>query len=1433
MPDVDSHLLDHPTERLVGKAAALVALRAQIRRLAAFDNLGSPLVPTVLLQGETGTGKGLVARVMHDSGPRASGPFVEVNCAAIPDAMLEAELFGFEAGTFTDAKRAKPGLFEAASAGALFLDEIDALPLRLQGKLLTAIETKRVRRLGAVVERTVDVKLIAASNTVLAKLLAAGRFRADLYHRLAVVVLALPALRERGDDVLLLAEAYLQRYTVAHGVPPKHLSTEAAAWLRSYAWPGNVRELSHVMERVTLLHVGQEVDAKTLMQLCLPLTAPEVSTEAAPVPTEVAGELAQPVEAEQVRQALAQTGGNVTQAARILGVSRDAVRYRMQRYGITRPHLGISSPQASHRSSGATAQGVPLQEGGLPRELTSSFPPFPSRQQAKSPPQSDAQHDAGHDTAMAGNEQPPELAWEQQPVAVLALEMTWPAASDVESIRYDPWTERARWEEAIVDKVRGFGGAILQRAGSQLVWVFGMPQMLEQLPQRAVHSAMAIRQMVRASAPDLPLCPIVRMAVHLGTVRVDRQATDLAAHVRAMAVTLTLAVQLLGQAEAGAVVISPEVARLVDSWVAMEARPLQLRGGDAERAGGYAVVGVSPGRKEAGPRAALARTPFVGRARELEILYALLDHVKAGRGQVVSVVGAPGMGKSRLLETFCQGLTDRGVRYVAGQCLAYGSGVPYLPVLELLRDLCGIIVNERPETIRTKVRDSLQQLDLDPDANLPDVLDLLDRPDDADTLPSLSAETRKARTFETVRQVFLTSSQRHPLVLAVEDLHWIDPTSEALLASLVDALAGAPLLLLATCRPGYRPPWLDKSYASQIALQPLRPDDSRQVLRHVVRGPALTPTLEQQLLAKGEGNPFFLEELAYTALEHGEGHPNLVVPDSIQAVLASRMDRLPTAERQLLQTAAVFGKDFPVPVLQAVTELPEVALQPRLANLQAAEFLYESRLFPERTYTFKHALTQDVAYGSLLQVQRRALHARFVEVLETLYRNRLIQQVERLAYHALQGEVWDKALAFCRQAGAKALTHSAYHEAAEFFEQALNALRHLPACPETQAQAIDLRLNLRAALWPLGDLGRISVTLQEAESLAEALGDQQRLGWVSAALLAHFMQGCELDRAMAAGRRALARATALSDVGLRIVTQHNLGHVYHSAGNYRRAVESFQNVVVTLHNDLHQEHFGLAGPVSVLSRAHLSHCLAELGVFSEGMAHACDAVRMAEATDHPYSRVLANWAVGVQYLYKGDQDQAIPMLERSLDLARGAHIHLAVPWVSAFLGTAYAQAGRTTDALPLLEQSVERAIAMRLMVEHACRVVWLGEAYLQADRLEEAGIQARWALEFSRAHQERAHEAYALRLLGDIAARCKSLEDEQAEDHYRQALSLADELGMRPLVAHCHLGLGTLYRQMGRGEEARAALSSALALYRAMDMTFWLAQVDAALAQAG
>jgi DNA-binding NtrC family response regulator/tetratricopeptide (TPR) repeat protein len=359
MPHDESSRTQRPVDRLTGDAPAIRAVREQVVHLVRFDAVGAPQVAPVLIHGETGTGKGLLARIIHDSGPRAGGPFVDVNCAAIPESLLEAELFGFEAGAFTDARRPKPGLIETASGGTLFLDEIDSLGLALQGKLLGILEDRRVRRLGSVQGKRVDVKLVAATKADLSAWVAEQRFRADLYHRLAVVVLALPPLRERGEDPVDLARRFLAAAAVAREIAPRVLAPSAEAWIRRYLWPGNVRELAHLMERATLLSPSEELDAAVLEALARP-TPPAPPPEAAEDPAAA--------ERASIRQALTETGGNVVAAARRLGLSRNALRYRLRRYGLDDPgrSTGVRTAERSRTAREAPSSPPPERAAPLP-----------------------------------------------------------------------------------------------------------------------------------------------------------------------------------------------------------------------------------------------------------------------------------------------------------------------------------------------------------------------------------------------------------------------------------------------------------------------------------------------------------------------------------------------------------------------------------------------------------------------------------------------------------------------------------------------------------------------------------------------------------------------------------------------------------------------------------------------------------------------------------------------------------------------------------------------------------------------------------------------------------------------------------------------------------------------------------------------------------
>jgi tetratricopeptide (TPR) repeat protein len=431
--------------------------------------------------------------------------------------------------------------------------------------------------------------------------------------------------------------------------------------------------------------------------------------------------------------------------------------------------------------------------------------------------------------------------------------------------------------------------------------------------------------------------------------------------------------------------------------------------------------------------------------------------------------------------------------------------------------------------------------------------------------------------------------------------------------------------------------------------------------------------------------------------------------------------------------------------------------------------------------------------------------------------------------------VWEKTVPYCRQAGAKAFARSALREAVGYFEQAMVALQHLPEVRDTREQAIDLRLDLYTSLFQLGEYRQTLVHLREAETLATTLGDQRRLGCVSDYMSNLLVAMGDNDGAFVSGQRLLALATALGDLSLLTQAHIRLGFVYHVLGDYQRAVGLLRQAVEALPEASSRERVGAragsANPPAVSSRTRLLWSLAEVGQFIEGEARGEEGVRIAEAAEHLASLSLAYMGVGSLSLGKGDFQKAVSVLERGLRLCDIGQISTFFMMTAAALGYAYALSGRVAEALPLLEQGLEESERSGFMFSYALWVVWLSEAYLLADRQEEVLALAQRALAHSREHKERGHEAHALRLLGEIAAQCHPPDVTQAAAHYQQALALAEALGMRPLQAHCHRGLGTLHLKTGRPEQARAALSAAIALYRAMDMTFWLPQAEAALAQ--
>jgi class 3 adenylate cyclase/tetratricopeptide (TPR) repeat protein len=999
--------------------------------------------------------------------------------------------------------------------------------------------------------------------------------------------------------------------------------------------------------------------------------------------------------------------------------------------------------------------------------------------------------------------------------------------------------------ERMMAAVHRYEGTVNQVLGDGIMALFGAPIAHEDHAVRACYAALAMQTAVKQYATEIQRrqgVPLhIRVGLNSGEVVVRAIGNDLHMDYSAIGQTTHLASRMEQMAMPGSILVTQAVLGLAEGYVQVQPLgPVPVKG-LGEPVEVFELVGASAIRRRLQASATRGLTRFVGRETALESLTQALTHAGTGHGQVIAVVGEAGVGKSRLVYEFLQSHRTQGWRVLESASVSYGKATPYFPVIDLLKRYAHVEEHDDTRTIRAKVTGQVLTLDETLQDTIPALLTLLDAlPGDSPFL-QLDPPQRRQRTLAALKRVLLRESQAQAMLLVCEDLHWIDTETQALLDSLVESLPTSRLLLLVNYRPEYQHNWGSKTYYTQLRLDPLPPGSADELLQALLGdNPGLAP-LKQLLIARTEGNPFFLEESVRTLVETGVlvgergayqlGQPlaSLQVPATVHAVLGARIDRLPPEEKRLLQTAAVIGHEVSWPLLQVIAELPEAVLHRALVHLQAAEFLYETRLFPELEYTFKHALTHEVAYGSLLQERRRVLHARIVETLEHLAPDRLAEQVERLAHHALRGEVWEKALAYCRQAGEKALARSVHREAVGAFEQALSALPHLPETRDTREQAIDLRFALRTALTPSGDYGRILAYLREAESLAAALDDPHRLGQVSVFLSYHFFLRGAHDQAIAAGERALALATASGDSVLCALANLYLGQPFHAQGTYRRAVDCFEQTMAC---------FGAASatvpgqiiPPAVGSRAYLAWCHAELGTFTEGMALAEEGLRIAEAIDNPLSLMYAYWGMSLLSLRQGNLHRVLPLLEWAVGLCQDADLSSFFSRLAAALGTAYTLVGRIADAVPLLTQAMEQATTMEMVGYQALCSLSLGEAQVLAGRLEEAHALAERTLAQARARQERGYQAYALRLLGEIAAQRESPETVLAEASYQQALSLAEALGMRPLQAHCHRGLGLLYTTIGHAEQARAALSTAVTLYRDMAMTFWLPQAEAALA---
>jgi class 3 adenylate cyclase/tetratricopeptide (TPR) repeat protein len=1000
------------------------------------------------------------------------------------------------------------------------------------------------------------------------------------------------------------------------------------------------------------------------------------------------------------------------------------------------------------------------------------------------------------------------LAGERKQVTVLFCDL---AQSTPLAARLGPeqmHTLLNRFFALVLDEIHRYEGTVNQFLGDGFMALFGAPVAHEDHARRAVLAAIGLQRTLQGHHAELGErygveCTF-RMGINTGMVVVGGIGDNLRMDYTAVGDTTNLAARLQQVAEPGVILISETTKRLVQGAVHLEAlAPLHLKG-MPDPVTAFKVLGLSRPRAPLAQRGARGLSHFVGRARELADLEVLLAQVEKGQGHVVGIVGEAGLGKSRLVHEFHQRLHGKRVMYLEGRCLSYGRAIPYLPVLDLLRHNCGIIEADGPEVMIAKVHLSLQEVGMAPDEWAPYLLHLFGIQDGTEPLAVLSPEAIKARTFELIQQMSLNGSQRQPLIFAVEDLHWIDTTSEACFAMLAESLGSAPILLLGTYRPGYRPPWIEQSNVTQIALQRLTPEDGVAVIRSIVPQAHLSDQLTQTILAKAEGNPFFLEELTQAVVESGDFRADIAVPDTIQGVLMARIDRLPDMSKQLLQTASVLGREFSLRLLEAIWEGPG-RCELLLPELKRLEFLYERIGTEEPSYVFKHALTQDVAYASLLTTRRQALHAATGVALERLYAVRLGDVYDRLAYHYARAGDAAKAVAYLTLFAERVARGYAHVEAVTALQEALTQVQQLSE-GERDRRTLELVLRLAHSLYFLGRFQEMLEILVQQQERLERFHEPILAGpyafWRSHAL--SYLG--EYEQSVHWAQRAVEMAQQCGD-------EATMGKAYYVLARngfwlcqFPQGIEYGRQAITLLER---------AGELWWLGQAHwaVGTNYTFMGELMSAWEPIARTQAIGETIGDPRLQCYAAWSKGYTATWAGDWETGIATCQESL--ARSPDpVNTAI--AMAFLGEAYLAKGEPTAALPWLEQAVLLMGQFRFRPLQSWYMTSLGEAHRLHGHFVQARELASQALTISQAIKFLLGVGFAQHVLARIAQSEGIFAD--AERYIHEAQQTYATIQSRYWVARTHLDLAMLAHAQGNQEAAARSLQEAQAVFTVLQL---------------
>jgi predicted ATPase/class 3 adenylate cyclase len=959
--------------------------------------------------------------------------------------------------------------------------------------------------------------------------------------------------------------------------------------------------------------------------------------------------------------------------------------------------------------------------------------------------------------------------------------------------------------ELMLAEVHAYEGTVNQFLGDGLMALFGAPVAHEDHMLRAAHAALGMQRALARYREELSRTRgvdfRVRMGLNTGLVVVGAIGDNLRMDYTAVGDTTNTAARMQQLAEPGQVVVAEATARLVEPYFELRQLGTFAVKNREQPVAAAELVRSRPHVSRLTARSAHGLSPFVGRDDALAVLERAWAAARSGRGQVALVAGDAGIGKSRLLFEL-QRRVGGDATWVQGDCISYGQSIPFLPVVDMLKRNFGIDDVDTEASVIAKIGRGCAFLGQEAREVEPLLRYLLSVDPGDPGVASRDPVQRRTDIVAAIQRLTAADSRRRPIILVVEDAHWIDSASEDFLESLVDNVPGMAVLLVVTYRPIYRQPFGERTYFWHVAVQPVEDAAASRIVCSALGVDDVPADLVAAVAGKAEGNPFFLEELGRTLVETGavraedgrltlaQPAATLAVPETVQDLIAARLDRLAEPQKRTVQTAAVIGREFALSLLRRVSDL-QSQLEQSLGELKRVELIYERLGGHELEYVFRHALTQDVAYASLLQAERRRLHALIGVAIEDLHAGRLEERAEELVYHFTRGEVWDKVVRCAREAAERAEALCLDDKAVEFYGVALDALGHLPETAETARAGVDVRLALRAPLWRAGRLEPLAERFREAEALASRHGIESAFDTIYAFLVQYHWAKGNPDQALDYGRRCLERASVRNDLSLQVTGHYYLMRTYATIGLHRELLREAEALLARLAGHEH-ERFGLSGLPYSGACALAAFSLTELGDARGALAMIERGRTVAESAGHLYSATV----VGVYHTYAlaraGRAEEAVAVGETTVATCREKNFAGQLMLGGCALAEAYTALGRgreaaalAADAIALQEQA--EAWSDRSMM-HFVRAL----GYIAAGELEAAAPDVERSLALAELHGERGWEAWA-RYGSGLLAHCRG-DRAGAEAALDEAQEIAEELGLRPLIERCRALIKTVSR---------------------------------------